>query len=251
MSKAVGAGPCGSRSGPSRRLSTGEISAASTQHIEPANRARRPHPAGAARRGRGRASSFDIENREGKDTDEHTGLERPQDGRRQGVRIVAPRFAGLPQIPCLLPRTVPERQRDAVGSKVNRISDPTSGRLFDADRGQRPERERFAGLREHVVRRFRVIDRQVSELADLEVEVFEERNPAISDSQVAEATLHLKGVHAACPRRVTGADAFGEHRLRRARGPGQASPRQAAQTAGGAQRGSTARARIHGVPGTR
>jgi putative sigma-54 modulation protein len=31
-------------------------------------------------------------------------------------------------------------------------------------------------------------------LAELEVEVFEERNPAIADSQVAEATLHLKGV---------------------------------------------------------
>jgi putative sigma-54 modulation protein len=30
-------------------------------------------------------------------------------------------------------------------------------------------------------------------LAELEVEVFEERNPAIADSQVAEATLHLKG----------------------------------------------------------
>jgi putative sigma-54 modulation protein len=33
----------------------------------------------------------------------------------------------------------------------------------------------------------------VSELAELEVEVFEERNPAIADSEVAEATLHLKG----------------------------------------------------------
>lgn len=49
-------------------------------------------------------------------------------------------------------------------------------------------------LREQVAKRFRVIDRQVSELADLEVELFEERNPAISDNQVAEATLHLKGV---------------------------------------------------------
>jgi putative sigma-54 modulation protein len=49
-------------------------------------------------------------------------------------------------------------------------------------------------LKEHVTKRFRVIARQVSELADLEVEVFEERNPAIADSQVAEATLHLKGV---------------------------------------------------------
>ncbi len=49
-------------------------------------------------------------------------------------------------------------------------------------------------LREHVVKRFRKIDRQVSELAELEVEVFEERNPAIADKEVAEATLHLKGV---------------------------------------------------------
>ncbi len=49
-------------------------------------------------------------------------------------------------------------------------------------------------LREQVAKRFRVIDRQVSELAELEVEVFEERNPAIPDCQVAEATLHLKGV---------------------------------------------------------
>jgi putative sigma-54 modulation protein len=49
-------------------------------------------------------------------------------------------------------------------------------------------------LREHVEKRFRKVARQVSELAELEVEVFEERNPAIADSQVAEATLHLKGV---------------------------------------------------------
>jgi putative sigma-54 modulation protein len=49
-------------------------------------------------------------------------------------------------------------------------------------------------LREHVSKRFHKVSRQVSELAELEVEVFEERNPAIADSQVAEATLHLKGV---------------------------------------------------------
>ena len=47
-------------------------------------------------------------------------------------------------------------------------------------------------LKEHVAKRFRKVSRQVSELAELEVEVFEERNPAIADSQVAEATLHLK-----------------------------------------------------------
>jgi len=49
-------------------------------------------------------------------------------------------------------------------------------------------------LKEHVVKRFRKVSRQVSELAELEVEVFEERNPAIADSQVADVTLHLKGV---------------------------------------------------------
>ena len=49
-------------------------------------------------------------------------------------------------------------------------------------------------LREHVERRFRVIGKQVSELAELEVEVSEEHNPSIAESQVAEATLHLKGV---------------------------------------------------------
>src|SRR5579859_6765642 len=49
-------------------------------------------------------------------------------------------------------------------------------------------------LREYVERRFRVIGKQVSELAELEVEVFEEHNPSIADSHVAEATLHLKGV---------------------------------------------------------
>jgi putative sigma-54 modulation protein len=49
-------------------------------------------------------------------------------------------------------------------------------------------------VREHVEKRFRKISKQVSELAELEVELFEERNPAIADSQVAEATLHLKGV---------------------------------------------------------
>jgi putative sigma-54 modulation protein len=49
-------------------------------------------------------------------------------------------------------------------------------------------------LREHVSRRFTKVSRQVSELAELEIEVFEERNPANPDRHVAEATLHLKGV---------------------------------------------------------
>ncbi|HEX3174924.1 MAG TPA: ribosome-associated translation inhibitor RaiA [Solirubrobacterales bacterium] len=51
-----------------------------------------------------------------------------------------------------------------------------------------------AELREHVMKRFKRIGRQVSEHASLDVTVWEERNPAIADSQVAEATLRLKGV---------------------------------------------------------
>ncbi len=48
-------------------------------------------------------------------------------------------------------------------------------------------------LRELVERRFDKVAKQVSELAVLEVELCEERNPANPDSQVAEATLRLKG----------------------------------------------------------
>jgi putative sigma-54 modulation protein len=49
-------------------------------------------------------------------------------------------------------------------------------------------------LREHVMKRFRRVGKQVSPLATLDVELSEERNPSIADSQVAEATLRLKGV---------------------------------------------------------
>ncbi len=49
-------------------------------------------------------------------------------------------------------------------------------------------------LREHVTKRFRRVGKQVSELAMLDVVLYEERNPSIPDSQVAEATLQLKGV---------------------------------------------------------
>jgi putative sigma-54 modulation protein len=49
-------------------------------------------------------------------------------------------------------------------------------------------------VRAHVEKRFAKIAKQVSELAELEIELSEERNPAISESKVAEATLYLKGV---------------------------------------------------------
>lgn len=47
-------------------------------------------------------------------------------------------------------------------------------------------------LREAVQKRFARVSRQVSELARLEVELREERNPAITDRYVAEAILHVK-----------------------------------------------------------
>ena len=49
-------------------------------------------------------------------------------------------------------------------------------------------------LRARVEKKLGKISKQVSTLAELEVELREEHNPAIRDSQVAEATLHLKGV---------------------------------------------------------
>jgi len=49
-------------------------------------------------------------------------------------------------------------------------------------------------LREAVTSRFRRVGKQVSDLATLEVELRQERNPRIADRMVAEATLALKGV---------------------------------------------------------
>ena len=48
-------------------------------------------------------------------------------------------------------------------------------------------------LREQVHRRFEKVSRQVNPLAVLEVEFREERNPANPISNIAEATLFLKG----------------------------------------------------------
>lgn|SRR5512134_2968888 len=49
-------------------------------------------------------------------------------------------------------------------------------------------------LRKRVERKFEKVARQVSPLASIEVELREERNPSIRESQVAEAILRLKGV---------------------------------------------------------
>jgi putative sigma-54 modulation protein len=48
-------------------------------------------------------------------------------------------------------------------------------------------------LRERIEKKFAKVGRQVSPLADIEIELREERNPAIRESQVAEATMHVKG----------------------------------------------------------
>lgn len=48
-------------------------------------------------------------------------------------------------------------------------------------------------IHEVVHKRFQRVARQVSELAQLEIVLREETNPAIRESQVAEATLYLKG----------------------------------------------------------
>jgi len=48
-------------------------------------------------------------------------------------------------------------------------------------------------LREQVERRFERVGKQVSDLAVLQVEFCQERNPSNPVSNIAEATLHLKG----------------------------------------------------------
>jgi putative sigma-54 modulation protein len=58
-------------------------------------------------------------------------------------------------------------------------------------------------LRSRVEKKLSKVSRQVSPLAELEVELREERNPAIKESQIAEATLHLKGVTLRAGKRST------------------------------------------------
>src|SRR5947209_19026667 len=48
-------------------------------------------------------------------------------------------------------------------------------------------------LRNRIEARFEKIARQVSPLAELDVELSEDRNPRVADSQIAEVTLRLKG----------------------------------------------------------
>jgi putative sigma-54 modulation protein len=48
-------------------------------------------------------------------------------------------------------------------------------------------------IRSYAERRLRKLDRRIHESTRVELELAEERNPSIAESQVAEATVHLKG----------------------------------------------------------
>ena len=48
-------------------------------------------------------------------------------------------------------------------------------------------------IRARIEKRFEKVAKQVSELAELTVELSEERNPSIKESQIAEANLRVKG----------------------------------------------------------
>jgi putative sigma-54 modulation protein len=49
-------------------------------------------------------------------------------------------------------------------------------------------------IRKHAERHLGKVARQVSDLARVEIEIYRERNPRVTDRHVAEATLYLKGV---------------------------------------------------------
>ena len=48
-------------------------------------------------------------------------------------------------------------------------------------------------IREYAERKLQKLDRRVHELTRVEIELAVEHNPRIAESQVAEATVHLKG----------------------------------------------------------
>lgn len=48
-------------------------------------------------------------------------------------------------------------------------------------------------IRSYVERKLQKLDRRVHDLTEVEIELTVEHNPRIADSQVAEATVHLKG----------------------------------------------------------
>jgi ribosome hibernation promoting factor len=97
-------------------------------------------------------------------------------------------------------------------------------------------------LRTHAERRLAKVERQVSDLAHLEVELYKEPNPRVADCHVAEGTLYLKGVtlraHEASPEMLHSLNLMVDdlsrqvkrHRdkLRRRREAHQSAPKQSA-----------------------
>jgi putative sigma-54 modulation protein len=61
-------------------------------------------------------------------------------------------------------------------------------------------------LRSRVEKKLGKVGRQISPLAELEIELTEERNPSIRESYVAEATLHVKGATLRACKRATDMD---------------------------------------------
>ena len=88
-----------------------------------------------------------------------------------------------------------------------------------------------AELRARVEKKLAKVARQVSPLADLEVELREESNPSIRDSQIAEATLHLKGVTLQSDGALDRHGAVDQPGRGGLGAPGEETPRQAARTA--------------------
>ena len=48
-------------------------------------------------------------------------------------------------------------------------------------------------IRSYTERKLQKLDKRVHELTEVEIELAVEKNPSIAESQVAEATVHLKG----------------------------------------------------------
>ena len=86
-------------------------------------------------------------------------------------------------------------------------------------------------IRARIRKRFDRVGRQVSELARLEVVLREERNPAIADNYVAEATLQLKGATLHAEEALAARWSLDPRARRGHPPPGQAPSREAPQAA--------------------